>query len=119
MKRLAKMLLLILLAALAVTPLFAHMKLEKSEPAAGSTVSAAPPHLKIWFSESPDVKVSKLALTGPAGTVGLSAPKADGKSIVSNIEGQLGDGVYTATWQAAGDDGHVQKGEFKFTVKRR
>jgi methionine-rich copper-binding protein CopC len=119
MKRLSKMSLLILLAALAVTPLFAHMKLEKSEPAADATVSAPPAHLKIWFSESPDVKVSKLNLTGPSGTVKLSTPKADGKSIVSDIEGQIGDGVYTATWQSAGDDGHVQKGEFKFTVKRR
>jgi methionine-rich copper-binding protein CopC len=73
----------------------------------------------VWFTEAPDIKVSRLGLTGPSGPVKLSVPKTDGKSVVSNIEGSLGDGVYTAAWQSAGNDGHIQKGEFKFTVKRR
>src|SRR5262245_38743520 len=119
MKHPERMIVLILMAAIAAVPLFAHMKLDKSEPAGNSTVTLSPSHVQVWFSEAPDIKVTKLSLTGPSGAVKLSTPKADGKSIVANIEGQLSDGIYTAAWQSAGDDGHVQKGEFKFTVKRR
>ena len=119
MKHPVRMILLILIAAVTAVPLFAHMKVDKSEPAANSTVTASPSHVQVWFSQAPDIKVTKLSLTGPAGAVKLSTPKANGKSIVLNVEGQLNDGVYTAAWQSAGDDGHVQKGEFKFTVKRR
>jgi methionine-rich copper-binding protein CopC len=29
----------------------------------------------------------------------------------------MADGRYTVNWQTAGDDGHLQKGTFAFTVK--
>jgi methionine-rich copper-binding protein CopC len=44
---------------------------------------------------------------------------ADGKSISAGVAGTLQDGAYTAAWQSAGDDGHVQKGDFKFTLKTK
>jgi methionine-rich copper-binding protein CopC len=37
---------------------------------------------------------------------------------VATIDGSLADGRYAARWQAAGDDGHVQKGEYVFTIRR-
>jgi copper resistance protein C len=98
-------------------PLFAHMQVEKSEPAAGSTVTTAPKMVQVWFSEAPDLKVSKMTLTGPSGPVELEAPKAIGHSLAAVIRGAVVNGAYTAAWQSAGDDGHLQKGEFKFTVK--
>jgi methionine-rich copper-binding protein CopC len=33
------------------------------------------------------------------------------------IAGPIGDGSYIVNWQTSGDDGHVQKGEFTFTLK--
>jgi methionine-rich copper-binding protein CopC len=33
------------------------------------------------------------------------------------IDGTIADGAYVVTWQSAGDDGHLQKGDFKFTFK--
>ena len=29
----------------------------------------------------------------------------------------LADGDYVVKWQTSGDDGHIQKGEYKFTLK--
>ena len=40
------------------------------------------------------------------------------KSMSTAVEGAMGDGAYKVAWQAAGDDGHVQKGEFSFTVRQ-
>lgn len=105
-----------LVVAIAI-PLFAHMKVEKSEPAADSTVTTVPKMVQVWFSQAPDMTVSKMTLAGPSGPVKLAAPKAIGHSLAAVIEGKIVNGSYTSAWQSAGDDGHLQKGEFKFTVQ--
>jgi copper resistance protein C len=112
-------LLLTAMVAASAVVVFAHMKASKMEPAANSTVSAPPARIQVWFTEAPDPKVSKLELAGPAGPVKLTGFQATAeKSIVAGVDGSLADGRYTARWQSAGDDGHVQKGEYGFTVKR-
>ena len=109
---------LLLAVALAV-PLYAHMKIEKTEPATDSTISTAPKQIQVWFNETPDIKVTKMSLSGPSGEAKVAAPRVDGKAITAAVTGPLADGAYTATWQSAGDDGHLQKGEFKFTLKTK
>ena len=97
----------------------AHAKLEKTEPAAGATLSAVPPHVQMWFDEALDVKVSKISLTGPSGKVALGATHSMGdKTLMADIKGNMPDGAYTVDFQTAGDDGHLQKGKFAFTLKR-
>ena len=96
----------------------AHTKLEKSEPAAGAAVTAAPKQIQLWFNEKVDVAVSKIELTSPSGKVELGPAHAMGeKSLMSAIGGTLAGGTYTVAWQTAGNDGHVIKGNFTFTVK--
>jgi methionine-rich copper-binding protein CopC len=116
-RRLVSAAALIALISSGVVTVFAHMKAEKMEPAADATVASVA-QVQVWFTQAPDPKVSKLELTGPAGAVTLSGFKVAEKSIVATVTGTLADGRYTARWQAAGDDGHVQKGEYGFTVKR-
>ena len=116
--RLRLMLTIALLFAIVTTTVLAHMKASKFEPLPNSTVTASPERVQVWFTQAPDPKLSKLELTGPSGQVKLAAPKiTSDKSIVSSIEGVLANGKYSVRWQAAGDDGHVQKGEFAFSVK--
>ena len=99
--------------------LSAHTKVVKTLPATDETVSAKPALVQVWFNETPDVKVSKLTLDGPGGAVKLGALKAgDQNSIAAPVEGAVADGKYTVAWQAAGKDGHVQKGTFAFTVRQ-
>jgi methionine-rich copper-binding protein CopC len=103
----------------ATTTVFAHMKASKFEPAAGSTVTTSPPRVQVWFTQAPDPKVSRLDVSGSAGAVKLQAFRVTAeKSIIATVEGTLANGRYIARWQAAGDDGHIQKGEFAFTVQR-
>jgi methionine-rich copper-binding protein CopC len=98
----------------------AHTKLEKSEPAAGATVTAAPNQVQLWFNEKLDVALSKVELTSPSGKIPLGPPRVTGeKVLVAGISSKLADGTYTVTWQTAGDDGHVVKGDFTFTFTAR
>lgn len=97
----------------------AHMKLAKALPAANAVVAAKPAKVQIWFTQAPDKAVSRVTLTGPSGQVKLGAPTVDAdKSMSAAVEGTTPDGSYKVAWQAAGDDGHVQKGEYSFTVRQ-
>ncbi len=96
----------------------AHMKLEKSEPAAAAVIAAPPATVQVFFSEEPDLKVSDLEIKGP-GKVTLASLEAVEKSLKASVRGEVADGAYTVSWRAAGKDGHIQKGEFSFTVKRK
>lgn len=103
------------LLGLSVT-LSAHMKLDKAQPAADSSVTALKT-ITISFSEAPDLKVSKVELVGPAGPMKLTGLHVMAKSLMATVDGTAPVGAYKVSWQAAGDDGHVQKGEYSFTVK--
>jgi methionine-rich copper-binding protein CopC len=100
------------------TALSAHMKFDKAAPAAKSTVTAPPTSIQVWFSEAPDLKVSKLELKGATPIKLSELHVMDKTSLMAMITDPMPDGPYTVSWQAAGDDGHVQKGDFTFTVKR-
>jgi hypothetical protein len=96
----------------------AHTKLEKSEPAAGATLTEKPKQIRLWFNETIDQAVSKLELTGASGKVALSGTHVmNGKELMASVTGSVPSGAYTVAWQTAGDDGHVVKGTFTFTVK--
>lgn len=111
---------LVLLFVVASTiPLYAQMKIEKTEPAANSMNSTPPRQIQIWFNEAPVYGLTKINLTGPGGGVKLAALVFDGKSVSATVVGVLPDGAYTATWQTAGNAGRLQRGQFKFTVKTK
>jgi methionine-rich copper-binding protein CopC len=102
------------------TPDF-HLALSRSEPAADSTVTAAPTQLRLFWTEPPTVAATQVRLTGANNqAVQVSAPKADAKDAkILNvpITAQITPGVYTVTWRTAGEDGHVLNGTYKFTYR--
>lgn len=109
---------LIAFAVGSIALVHAHAKLEKSEPAANTTVSTAPTSIQMWFNEAPDLKVTKVDLAGVAGKIELGPAHSMGKNnVMAPIVGKMTDGKYTVNWQTAGDDGHVEKGTFAFTLK--
>lgn len=106
-----------LLAAACSTLVLAHTHLEKTEPADGAALKTAPSHVELWFNERPDLTVSKIAVSGPSGAVDVGPTHSmSDKSMMADFKGHLANGAYIVSWQAAGDDGHVSKGEFKFSI---
>ena len=97
----------------------AHAKLEKTVPGDKAELTAAPTSLQLSFSEKPDATVSKIELKGPSGTVKLGPAHIMGaKTLMAPITGPIEDGSYIVNWQTSGHDGHVQRGEFTFTLKQ-
>lgn len=106
------------LVALTVS-LGAHMAMEKADPARDITMTVAPKQLQLWFTQKPDLKVTKIELQGPSGPIKLAPAHLMGAmSVMAAVDGELADGAYTVSWQSAGDDGHVQKGKYAFQIKR-
>jgi copper resistance protein C len=97
----------------------AHAKLVSVVPAADSTV-ASPKLIQVHFDEAIEVKLSKLKLTTSDGVAVsiMSMNEAKDPSTLSIMpNATLKPGVYTASWSIVSDDGHKEKGSFKFTVK--
>ena len=106
-------------AFIAATPL-RHLNLVASFPPEGSTLIQPPERLLLWFNQEPDLAVSRVELEGPAGEVpvGDAAPTRWEKSFAVPVEGDMPYGAYEIHWQTAGDDGHVIRRSFGFTLSR-
>jgi methionine-rich copper-binding protein CopC len=95
----------------------AHNRLLKTEPAAQAALKAAPARVQFWFFEKPDLAITKITVKGPAGAVDVGPAHAVSEKVVAaDFKGKLAAGAYTVSWQTAGDDGHISKGVFSFTV---
>lgn len=96
-----------------------HLEMIDSKPAAEAIVPIAPDTLQLWFSQEIEPGINRIGLEGLSGEVGLGTTQpapGDETSMLVPIAETLGDGVYTVSWRAAGDDGHPVRGRFMFTV---
>lgn len=108
-------LVLALFTAVAVT---AHMAYSKSAPEKDATLNQSPIQIQVWFTQDPEPAVSRLSLEGPTGEVVLGDTEvADNRSLVAAVPTSLAPGTYTINWRSAGDDGHVQRGDFSFSIR--
>lgn len=98
----------------------AHAFLDHAEPAVGSTLAAAPPQLKIWFTDDLVATGCSLQVTDAAGKqVDKKDPRVDDKekSLYTVSLPALPPGTYKVTWHALCPEGHKTQGTFTFTVK--
>lgn len=103
--------------ALAVTVVSAHMALQKSMPEKDAVLTSAPDEIQLWFTQDPDPALSNLSLVSDEREIELGETRMMAeKSVAANVPA-LDPGTYTVRWRSAGDDGHVQRGEFAFTIR--
>ncbi|GIH14215.1 copper resistance CopC family protein [Rugosimonospora africana] len=106
-----------LVATLAVaSPAWAHSRLERTDPADGSTVTAAMSTVTLTFNEMVRGQFTTVRVTGP-GKVSYSEGHVQ---VIDNDVHQkvypLHSGAYTVAWRAISADGHPVEGQFHFTV---
>ncbi len=98
-----------------------HTRLVRSEPAKDSVVRLAPTELRLWFSETLDLAVTRVRLTSagqvPVETGPLTRADAADAPIVTALSAALPDGNYTVTWSTSSRDGHPVRGTFHFSVR--
>lgn len=98
-------------------PLF-HLHLVKSAPAANASVATAPDSIRLWFSQSPELKLTTVKVTGPGSATVQLTPlaKRDSALVVAAVKGRMAAGTYNVTWRTMSKDGHVVRGTFAFKV---
>jgi methionine-rich copper-binding protein CopC len=97
-----------------------HLQLDRSAPAADTTV-ASPSEIRLWFSQVPQASATSLRLIrngAPVDGVGELQPDAGDASVfAAPVERALQEGAYTVSWRTMAADGHVVRGDFSFTVR--
>ena len=109
-------------AAIALVPAaaFAHGKLESAEPAAGSTVDAAPDALRLTFNEDLESTFSTIKVTDASGApVGKEKAKVDpsNRRVLTLAVPKLSSDSYSVQWAVMTQDAHKTKGTYAFKVK--
>ncbi len=103
------------------SPAEAHALLERSVPAAGSSLPRPPGAMLLYFTEAPEPSLSTVSLLDSAG----QAVPGIGKPTVAPANPQelrvvlprLTDGVYTVSWRTVSKvDGHTTGGSFAFGI---
>ena len=97
-------------------PAQSHTQAIASWPAVGEVVTVAPDRVTVAYSTEvlPDIRVT---VTGPdGGSVADGDPVAVGQVVTQALVAADAPGIYSATFEAIGDDGHPVTGSFEFTV---
>lgn len=97
-----------------------HLRLEKSDPADGATVTS-PKAIRLWFSQPTQLPLTRITVTGPnAAKVATGAIRQDKEPkapVEVPVPATLVPGRYQVSWRAMSADGHVVQGSFGFTVQ--
>ncbi|MDH3207890.1 MAG: copper resistance protein CopC [Gemmatimonadota bacterium] len=96
-----------------------HFALSKSSPEAGATVTS-PSEIRLWFTQEPQEGTTQIRLI-EAEEIGVHVMDVaqdadDPTSFYIELHGTLPAGTYTVSWRGMGDDGHVVRDSFEFTV---
>lgn len=96
-----------------------HFALSRSAPEADASVSA-PDEVRLWFTEAPEDNSVGIRLIDAAGdavaTTEAAADPQNGAVFFIEPSAPLAAGRYTVSWRGIGDDGHVVRGDFGFSV---
>ena len=97
-----------------------HLALVKSNPANAATLAKSPKAIELWFSQKPNLKLTRILLiNSKRDTLKLqNAALADtsGKHVSFAIPATLALGKYDANWRTISRDGHAVAGKFSFTI---
>ncbi|MEM7416751.1 MAG: copper resistance protein CopC [Gemmatimonadota bacterium] len=109
----------LVLAAALVGAVNLHFGLAKSLPAADSS-GPAPEQLQLWFTQAPQDGTVTIRLIDAGGdlveTGEVTRSDEDPKMMWVDVDGAVAAGAYTVAWRGIGDDGHVIRDDFAFSV---
>ena len=103
------------------SPADAHALLERSYPAAGTSLPRAPHAMLLYFTEAPEPSLSTVSLLDSSGQTlpGVGKPTVvpgNARELRVRLP-RLADGVYTVNWRTVSKvDGHITGGSFAFGI---
>lgn len=105
-----------LAASLVPLPALAHAILESSRPEAGGTVAAGKVTMEFRYNSRIDRQRSRLVLTRPDHVQTTLKIAPDGPPEILSTDADLTPGTYSVRWQVLAVDGHITRGDVRFTV---
>ncbi|MBC8100047.1 MAG: copper resistance protein CopC/CopD, partial [Armatimonadetes bacterium] len=120
MRRVLLFSIVLILSVHHAAPLQAHANLQRSAPAANTSLSSAPDAIRLWFTEPIEPQFSRITLRDSTGalltTPAATVDAADAHQLIL-VPGALSDGLYTVVWRVvSAADGHPTEGSFAFGV---
>ena len=99
-----------------------HNHLLRATPGIDSTITQAPTEIVLWFAERPDVGLSSIRVRSAQDTTravltGTVVSGTEPNSVKAALTGSLTAGSYIVSYRTAGDDGHVVRGSYRFTLR--
>ena len=110
----------VLIAAILLAPgvAAAHAILVQSQPARGSSVPPGPTELVLRYDSRIDHARSRLTLQGTNAHMVLPLePDSAPDALAAKVD--LTPGDYVVRWQVLAVDGHMTRGDIRFTVRER
>lgn len=102
---------------LAAAPASAHTSLVSSSPESGATLTAAPPEVRLVFSEDISSQIVTVEVVGPDGeSFAEGEPSVDGALVTQDLAQALGGGEYEVTFRVVSGDGHPVADSFTFEI---
>ncbi|HLY57677.1 MAG TPA: copper resistance CopC family protein [Stellaceae bacterium] len=108
--------LVIVLGPPAAAPAAAHAILVESTPAVDSTVAGPSVAFSLRYNSRIDKARSRLTLTAPDKSETVLTISPDGPEDILASEAELTPGAYRLRWQVLAIDGHITRGDVRFTV---
>ena len=114
--------LLAIAAATAATSTPFHFDLDRSSPEAGEAVTELS-RVQLWFTQVPQDGTTAIRVVDAGGelvpTGDVVQDSEDGTQFSVALEGPAALGDFTVAWRGMGQDGHVVRDDFSFTVLAR
>jgi len=116
--RLTLIALLVVLVSAFVVEAPRHLRLTKSTPEKDAVLEAAPAEIRLWYNQNVKMPVSSIKLTHGETEIALPPVELtdDPQSFRVAVPDSLDAGRYTVAWATAGNDDHVIRGSFSYTV---
>jgi methionine-rich copper-binding protein CopC len=98
-----------------------HTRLTRSNPAADSTLAAAPKAIELWWNEKPEVELTTVTVQGADSSkiaLGKVRASSDMMGVAADVTGRVAPGKYIVKWKTAGKDGHAVRGSFNFSISK-
>jgi methionine-rich copper-binding protein CopC len=104
------------LLGLGIDAAAAHAFLDHASPRVGTTVSAAPREVTLWFTQKLEAAFSAVMVTDGAGQrVDMGGTRVNGNVMSVTLRGG-GAGTYRVHWKVLSVDAHTTEGNFTFRV---
>ncbi len=99
----------------ASAPADAHARLEKTSPADGASLTAAPPEIMLRFNEAVNGDLSEVTVKSGSTDVADGSVEVEGDSLYQPLKSDMPEGDYTVTYKVVSADGHPVSGTFEFS----